>query len=93
MLQKRLKSHTKKQHFLENDFTEDGKKYTDFYIVIDFEATCEKENPKDYQHEIIEFPAVLVDAETLEVVKPFHIFFQHFLRRCCLQVCNEGSHV
>ena len=39
-----------------------------FYCVIDFEGTCEEENPKDYIHEIIEFPAVLVDANTLEVV-------------------------
>lgn len=39
-----------------------------FYCVIDFEGTCEEENPKDYIHEIIEFPAVLVDATTLEVV-------------------------
>ena len=39
-----------------------------FYCVIDFEGTCEKDNPKDYIHEIIEFPAVLVDAATLEVV-------------------------
>ena len=39
-----------------------------FYCVIDFEGTCEEENPKDYIHEIIEFPAVLVNATTLEVV-------------------------
>ncbi len=34
----------------------------DFLVVIDFEATCEERNPVDYQHEIIEFPAVLVDT-------------------------------
>ena len=39
-----------------------------FYCVIDFEATCEKNDPKDYVHEIIEFPAVLLDADTLEKV-------------------------
>ena len=47
------------------------KKYTDFYIVIDFEATCEEPNPPGYFHEIIEFPAVLVDAQTLQVVSDF----------------------
>ena len=39
-----------------------------FYCVIDFEGTCEEANPTDYVHEIIEFPAVLVDANTMEVV-------------------------
>ena len=39
-----------------------------FYCIIDFEGTCEEDNPKDYIHEIIEFPAVLLDATTLEKV-------------------------
>ena len=50
------------------------KKYTDFYIVIDFEATCEEPNPPGYFHEIIEFPAVLVDAQTLEIVCVISLF-------------------
>lgn len=33
-----------------------------FYCVTDFEGTCEKDNPEDYIHEIIEFPVILVDA-------------------------------
>ena len=36
----------------------------DFYLVVDFEATCEERNPADYPHEIIEFPGVLVDGRT-----------------------------
>ncbi len=40
----------------------------DFLAVIDFEATCEKNNPKDYRHEIIEFPVVLVDTAQGEIV-------------------------
>ena len=35
-------------------------KNVDYFIVIDFEATCEEKNPPGYPHEIIEFPAVLV---------------------------------
>ncbi|XP_066924240.1 3'-5' exoribonuclease 1-like [Clytia hemisphaerica] len=89
VLQKRLKSHTKKQHFLENDFTEEEKKYTDFYIVIDFEATCEKENPKGYQHEIIEFPAVLVDADTLEVVSEFHSYCRPLTNPILSKFCRD----
>ncbi|OEL23983.1 hypothetical protein BAE44_0014997 [Dichanthelium oligosanthes] len=35
----------------------------DQFVVIDFEATCEKDT-RIYPQEIIEFPAVLVDAAT-----------------------------
>ena len=39
----------------------------DYYLVIDFEATCEEFNV-NYKHEIIEFPIILVDAKTRDVV-------------------------
>lgn len=42
--------------------------YFDYICVVDFEATCEENNPPDYLHEIIEFPMVLVDTHTLEIV-------------------------
>ena len=68
VLTKRLKSYTKQKHLEEHNEGEDKKKYTDVYIVIDFEATCEERNPPNFFHEIIEFPAVMVDADTLEIV-------------------------
>ena len=34
----------------------------DYLVVIDFEATCEEKNSAEYPHEIIEFPAVLIDV-------------------------------
>jgi hypothetical protein len=34
----------------------------DYLVVVDFEATCEEKNTVDYPHEIIEFPAVLIDV-------------------------------
>jgi len=40
----------------------------DYLCVLDFEATCEEPNPPDYIHEIIEFPVVLLNLKTLEVV-------------------------
>ncbi len=40
----------------------------DYLCVLDFEATCEEPNPPDYIHEIIEFPVVLLNLRTLEVV-------------------------
>lgn len=42
--------------------------YFDYICVVDFEATCEENNPPDYRHEIIEFPMVLIDTHTLEIV-------------------------
>lgn len=39
----------------------------DYLAVIDFEATCEENNP-GFRHEIIEFPVVLVDVEKMEIV-------------------------
>lgn len=41
----------------------------DYLCVIDFEATCERQNPADYLHEIIEFPIVLVNTKTRLVVR------------------------
>ncbi|KFD70522.1 hypothetical protein M514_01021 [Trichuris suis] len=37
----------------------------DYYCVIDFECTCEEHaDIRTYPHEIIEFPAILIDART-----------------------------
>lgn len=44
-----------------------GNSTFDYLIIIDFEATCQ-ENNLNYNHEIIEFPAVLVDCHTREIV-------------------------
>ena len=69
VLQKRLKNHIKREKLVQATLAQEKRRNeVHFYCVIDFEATCEKDNPKDYIHEIIEFPAVLVDAATLEVV-------------------------
>jgi len=47
--------------------------------VIDFEATCD-ENSRDYPHEIIEFPAVLVNAADGSVVGILtHLFLNWFI--------------
>ncbi len=43
------------------------------FVVLDFEATCDEERPPRPQ-EIIEFPSVLLDASTLDVVDTFESF-------------------
>lgn len=39
----------------------------DYYLFFDVEATCE-ENTKNYPHEIIEFPVLLVDGKSFDIV-------------------------
>ena len=46
----------------------------EFYMVIDFEANCS--DPKVRDHEIIEFPAVLVQTSTGEIISEFHNFIK-----------------
>lgn len=69
VMKKRLKSHYKKQKLLQTA-AEGGATdtYYDYICVVDFEATCEEHNPSDFHHEIIEFPMVLINTHTLEIV-------------------------
>lgn len=48
--------------------------YYDYICIIDFEATCEEGNPPEYIHEIIEFPVVLLNTGTLEIVSELLYF-------------------
>ena len=43
-------------------------------VVVDFEATCEDKRSEEFPHEIIEFPAILVDVVRYEILKrvPIH---------------------
>ncbi|KAK2859146.1 hypothetical protein Q5P01_003766 [Channa striata] len=72
VMKKRLKSHYKKQKLMQSA-AEGGPTdtYYDYICVVDFEATCEEDNPSDYLHEIIEFPMVLIRTHTLEIVDTF----------------------
>ncbi|RXN26959.1 3 -5 exoribonuclease 1 [Labeo rohita] len=69
VLRKRLKSYYKRQKLmLSSAANGNSDVYFDYICVVDFEATCEENNPPDYLHEIIEFPMVLIDTHTLEIV-------------------------
>lgn len=77
VLKKRLKSFYKKQSLIKAKVTKPQEKVEnelDYLIVIDFEATCEEKNHPEYPHEVIEFPAVVVDVKTKEIVDTFHSF-------------------
>merc|ERR1711957_796639 len=47
-----------------------GQPRYEYYCVVDFECTCDRENVRD--HEIIEFPAVFLNADTHEIDFEFH---------------------
>lgn len=51
-------SNLKKQHFTH-------------FCILDFEATCEKDK-RIHPQEIIEFPTVLLNAQTLQVLPTAH---------------------
>ncbi|KAM9845855.1 3'-5' exoribonuclease 1 [Aulostomus maculatus] len=72
VMKKRLKSHYKKQKLMQS-VAEGGPTDThyDYICVVDFEATCEEDNPSNFLHEIIEFPLVLINTHTLEIVDTF----------------------
>jgi len=58
---------------------------------MDFEATCERAEwcERRWQHEIIEFPAVLLDAGNLEVVDEFRAFVRPTERPRLTAFCTE----
>lgn len=72
VMKKRLKSYYKKQKLMQS-VVEGGATdtYYDYICVVDFEATCEENNPPEFTHEIIEFPLVLVNTHTLQIVDSF----------------------
>lgn len=43
-----------------------------YYLVLDFEANCSKSNKRD--HEIIEFPCVLMDSKNNQTIDEFRSF-------------------
>eukprot|EP00128_Syssomonas_multiformis_P002564 Colp12_sorted_trinity150504_noHs@2044 len=45
----------------------------DYFLVMDFEATCQ-ENNSTFLHEIIEFPVIMVNTRTLEIEDTFHYY-------------------
>lgn len=68
VLKKRLKTFYKKHKLKAAHGHQMRETRYEYLLVIDFEATCTSSNA-DYQHEIIEFPMVLVDVLKKEVVR------------------------
>lgn len=68
LIQQRLKTYFKAKMLKEVGLLKATVKGYEFFVVVDFEATCEERNTPDYPHEIIEFPGVLVDGKSGKVV-------------------------
>lgn len=59
-----------------------------YYIIIDFEATCDlRENPDTI--EIIEFPAVVIDANTHKIVNEVQFYVKPVHHPILTQFCTE----
>lgn len=59
-----------------------------YYAVLDFEATCDEPRQISIQ-EIIEFPTVLLDAETLAVIDEFESFVRPVKNPILTEFCHD----
>ena len=57
-----------------------------YLAVLDFEATCWKDNNN---HEIIEFPTVIVDVESRKIVDQFQTFVKPTIEPILSDFCKE----
>ncbi|XP_030625290.1 3'-5' exoribonuclease 1 [Chanos chanos] len=93
VLRKRLKNYYKKQKLMQ--VVEDGgggdtaDTYYDYICVVDFEATCEENNPPEFLHEIIEFPVVLIDTRRLEIVDTFQEYVKPLVNPQLSDFCTK----
>lgn len=89
VLKKRLKNYYKKQKLKQSATAGSDGSYYDYICVVDFEATCEENNPRNFIHEIIEFPIVLIDTHTLEIVDSFQEYVKPQLNPKLSDFCVE----
>lgn len=75
VLRKRLKNHYKETTLKDSSMGSSLSCKFDYVCVIDYEATCVGTQQKDYPHEIIEFPIVLVNMKTLKIVINYFLKF------------------
>lgn len=89
-LKRRLKEYFKAEKLIEAGLLErNNPQNVEYFLVIDFEATCEEKNPPGYPHEIIEFPVVLVSSGNPEphIVDVFHSFVRPVLNPQLSEFC------
>ena len=67
---------------------EDASQAPRYLVVVDFECTCEDQE-EPYVHEIIEFPAVLLDTIRRREVRHFHAFVKPTERPVLSDFCTR----
>ncbi|KAM8939124.1 3'-5' exoribonuclease 1 isoform 2-T2 [Pelodytes ibericus] len=89
VLRKRLKNYYKKQKLTKMLSKESSSTdtYYDYICIIDFEATCEEGHTPDYTHEIIEFPIVLLNTQTLEIEDTFQRYVRPEIKNQLSDFC------
>jgi ERI1 exoribonuclease 2 len=60
----------------------------EYFLVVDFEATCEKDS-RIYPQEIIEFPSVLVDGATGRIESAFRRYVRPKYHPVLTQFCRD----
>jgi len=60
-----------------------------YYVVIDYEATCELVKTSEFQQEIIEFPAVLVNGRTCEIEDEFRLYCRPVINPLLSDFCTD----
>ncbi|XP_023213189.1 3'-5' exoribonuclease 1-like, partial [Centruroides sculpturatus] len=88
VLRKRLRTFYKEQKTLLNKVNKSNCPYK-YLCVIDFEATCDENSNKDvnYPHEIIEFPAVLIETSSKTIVSEFREYCRPVLNKNLTEFC------
>lgn len=61
----------------------------DYYLFFDVEATCEADGGFTFPNEIIEFPVILVDGETFEIVDEFRSYVKPTINPTLSKFCIE----
>lgn len=60
-----------------------------YICVVDFEATCVQGMKGFYPHEIIEFPGVLIDAQSRLIISTFHSFVKPTIWPVLSEFCRN----
>lgn len=88
-LKKRYKKYLAKQKNKENKKIIKELQPYKYYCVVDVEATCERGESFDYPNEIIEFPVVLINSRTNEIIDEFHKYVKPSVNPKLTEFCTE----
>lgn len=61
----------------------------DYYLFFDVEATCEENGGFTFPNEIIEFPVVLVDGKTFDIVDEFRSYVKPTINPTLSDFCTD----